>query len=389
MKKFFGFLSAAAILTSAFSCSKPDEKTAVSEIQLSESSATLYIDETNPDGSEEYPTTIQLSATVLPENASDKSIIWASDNPLVVFVSKTGLATAIDYGTANISATSADKKQSASCVITVKRVPVRVTSVSISSTEESVSIGNSITLVATALPENADNRSIKWSSSDESVASVSQEGVVTGKAFGNVTITATSEDKPEITASCTVHVVTPATGIELEESQLALEIGGVSTAQLHAKVLPETAPIQSINWSSTNEGVATVSETGLVTAVGNGTATITATSVDGGFQASCTVSVSTKVTGISVDKGYVSLVEGKSIVLKASVLPATASNQAFSWSIENEAIATIGADGTVSAIAAGTTKATVTSEEGGFKAEVIILVKKEGSSDTEPFLPGN
>ncbi|MDO5115531.1 MAG: Ig-like domain-containing protein [Synergistaceae bacterium] len=184
-----------------------------------------------------------------------------------------------------------------SCAVTVTEpilVVVDVTSVDIS--ERSITLNRLDThrLNATVLPADATNQAVSWSSSNESVAAV-ENGLVTALSIGTATITVTTDDGG-YTASCEVTVngtPTPVdvyvTSVALSESSLTLDAGG--TRLLTATVQPDNATNQAVSWSSSNESVAAVNESGLVTAVAAGTATITVTTVDGGKTASCTVTV--------------------------------------------------------------------------------------------------
>ena len=158
--------------------------------------------------------------------------------------------------------------------------------------------GTTETLIATVLPGNTSNQTVSWSSSDTGVATVSENGLITAVALGTATITVTTADSGK-TASCTVTVIATSpvavTGVTLNKTTLSLSMGNSET--LIASVLPSSASNKEVSWSSGNQNVATVSESGLVTAVALGTATITVTTADGGKNASCTVTVITAANG--------------------------------------------------------------------------------------------
>lgn len=175
-------------------------------------------------------------------------------------------------------------------VITYKQVGeiVNVTGVTIDKTSANVNVGNTLTLTANVAPTNATDKTIIWSSSDQKVATVSGAGLVKGVGKGTATITAKTKDG-EFTASCEVTVnKIDATGISLNKTSISLENDLIET--LTATILPEDASIQKITWTSSDESVATVTN-GQITAIGVGTATITATAEDGGFTATCEVKV--------------------------------------------------------------------------------------------------
>lgn len=146
------------------------------------------------------------------------------------------------------------------------------------------------TLVATALPHNADLKTVTWASDDKTVATVDKDGVVTAIGVGTATITATSDMVEEVVAECDVTVAIFVTGITLDEETLALTASG-ATGTLVATVAPATATVDTVTWSTSDKTVATVVD-GVVTPLTAGETIITATTTDGGFTATCVVTVS-------------------------------------------------------------------------------------------------
>lgn len=262
--------------------------------------------------------TYQLKATASPSNATNKSVTWQSNNTKVVTVNSAGRLTAVGNGSATITVTAKDgSKKTATCKVTVK-IPtvVKVNNVSLNKNDLALtSKGQSYQLSASVSPSNASNKSVKWTSGNPKVATVSSSGKVTAVANGNTTITATAADgsgKKDICA-VTVNIPKPAdptptptpsvvkvSSVSLNPSSLSLTKKG-QTARLSATVSPSNATNKSINWSSSNSNVATVNN-GVVTAVGNGSATITATAADGsGKRASCSVTVNIPTTPSNVE----------------------------------------------------------------------------------------
>ena len=173
-----------------------------------------------------------------------------------------------------------------------------VTSVSLNKNSMSKNVGESEQLTATVLPNDATNKTLAWTSSNSSIASVDQDGTVHALGAGTATITASATDGSGKYATCTVTVTgtsVPVTGVSLNRATLSLNTG--ETSALTATVAPATATNKSVTWASSNTSVATVSSSGVVTAVGAGSATITVTTQDGGFTASCAVTVSQSVSG--------------------------------------------------------------------------------------------
>ena len=150
--------------------------------------------------------TLTLGATVFPTYATDKSVEWSSDNESVATVSSSGTVKAIGNGTANITVTTTDQKKTATCTITVAQW---VTGITLDKTSLSIAIGNEAMLSVTILPDNANDKTYTWSSSDSSIASVDNSGKVTAKAKGNATIKVTANDGSGVFASCAVVVKNP------------------------------------------------------------------------------------------------------------------------------------------------------------------------------------
>ena len=171
----------------------------------------------------------------------------------------------------------------------------KVTKVELDKTSLELTEGGTARLTATILPDNATNKNVTWSTSDASIATVT-DGVVTAVAPGTATITVTTEDGGK-TATCAVTVAAatvPVTGVTLNKTSTSLYVGDTET--LTATVAPDNATDRAVNWTSSNPSVATV-ENGVVTAVGAGTATITVTTQDNDYTASCTVTVSRYSSG--------------------------------------------------------------------------------------------
>lgn len=230
-----------------------------------------------------------LTAEVSPADATDGTVTWASSNTGVATVSNAGVVTAVAVGTANITVTTTDGSLVATCAVTV--TPIRVASVSVAPTTLSLLTGATGNLTATVLPANAADKTYAWSSSNTAVATVSNAGVVTAVAPGTANIIVTTTDGG-LTAACAVTVTAApvaATGVSVNPTTLTLTAGG-ATGTITATVAPANATNKNINWSTSAAGVATVAG-GVVTPVAAGNAVITATTADGGFIATCQVTV--------------------------------------------------------------------------------------------------
>ena len=224
-----------------------------------------------------------LTATVKPDNASDKNVVWTSSDNSVATVSN-GRVTAVKAGTTTVKATCGGK--TAECVVTVT---VPTGSITLNKTVLSLSLGESATLTATVKPDNASDKNVVWTSSDNSVATVSN-GKVTAVKAGTATVKATCGGK---TAECVVTVTAKVTGVKLNTSSIMLMSGDYSI--LKATIIPDNAANKNVKWESSNIAVATV-DNGKVTAISEGTAKITVSTEEGQFAASCTVTVSDDIT---------------------------------------------------------------------------------------------
>ena len=232
----------------------------------------------------------ELTATVLPDDATRKGVTWSTSNASVVRVDNNGMVTAVAAGTATITATSiGDNTIKAECTVTVNEIPV--TDITLNSQALSLEPGVTGTLKATIQPANATNKNVTWSTSSASVATV-VDGVVTAVAAGTATITATSVGDPAKKAECTVTVTTEkvaATGVTLDKTELSMVAGTKKT--LAETVTPANATNKNVKWSTSNASVAAV-DNGVVTAVTAGTVMITATLVtDPAKRAECIVTV--------------------------------------------------------------------------------------------------
>lgn len=231
----------------------------------------------------------QLTATVLPANADNKSVTWASDNTSVATVDQNGNISALAPGTATITVTTTDGNKTATCTVTVTAppAPIDVQSISMKSAT-TIGIGASETLTVTYNPADANtNKALSWSSNNTSVATVDANGKVTGVAAGTATITATTANGKTATCSVTVQAVA-VTGVSLNKTSASLQIGESET--LTATVTPADATNKNITWESSNPAVATVNN-GQVKAIAEGSATITVKTVDGNKTATCSVTV--------------------------------------------------------------------------------------------------
>ena len=234
-----------------------------------------------------------LVATVLPTNATNKSVTWSTNNSSVASVNN-GTVTAHAKGQATITVTTADGGYSASCSVTVNEVSttVSVQGVTLSTNTLSMKVGGTANLIANIRPTNATNQNVTWTTNDNAIASVNN-GTVTAHAKGQATIRVTTEDG-NYSDTCIVTVsetttTTSVTGVTLNNDTLTMSTIG-ETYTLGYTITPSNATNQNVTWSTSVPTVASVNN-GIVTANANGTTVITIRTTDGGYTDTCAVTV--------------------------------------------------------------------------------------------------
>ena len=314
---------------------------------------------------------IALTATVLPEEYTYKVLDWKSSRGSVATVDENGYVTALSTGTATITATARDGSgKKASC--TVKVYADGVESISLDKTELTIYKGNSSALTVTVLPSTA-NQAVLWTSSDESVVTVSQYGQVTAVHVGTAEITATTADG-SMCAACAVTVNQYVTSLTLDQTTMEMTVGD-DPVTLVATVLPSEFTDKRLTWTSSNPSVAKVDSHGVVTAVSSGTASITARTLDGSsLSASCKVIVNCLVESVSLDKTTLKLYRGRTSTLTATIIPADATDKSVTWTSIDESVATVDQSGMVTAVGLGTTTIMVKTVDGGYMASCSVEV---------------
>lgn len=334
---------------------------AVNKVSLNKNSLSLVV------GNEEI-----LTASLSPENASNKSTLWSSSNPEVATVDNNGKITAKSLGTTYITATSGESKTT--CVVTV----VDKISLASISTKSSITIKelDKTKLSVTYNPNNATNKKVTWKSSNSNIATVDQNGVVTGISAGSATITVISNDGGKV-ATCKVIVEAISkkiNNISLNKTELTLVAGTEET--LTVKYDPEYAENKKITWTSSNERVAIV-EKGKITTIRPGNVEIKAVSEDGKKEAICQLTVtSPPIKSITFETDKQTVYLDSEITLSPTVTPENSVLENAIWTSSDENIATI-KNGTLYAKSLGTVTITVSTEDKKIEAstEVTIIEK--------------
>ena len=349
----------------------------VTGVTLDRTSASMRVNES-----------ITLRATVSPGTATNRNITWTSSNPNVARVNTGGLVAAVAPGTAVITATSHNGR-TATATITVQPAGIAVTSVRLdisnATSNVMVRVGDTRSINAVIQPNNATERTLQWSSSNNSIATVDNQGRVTGHRAGNATITAAAPSG--VTGSITVRVenIVAASSVTIAPAgTTTMGLGAANVRTFTATVLPNNATYRNVDWTSSNTNVATVDNQGRVTGHQIGTATITATTHNG-RTASVTVNVVNLIPASSVTIAPASptVAVTATTQLTATVLPANATNRTVTWSSNNPSVATVTEQGgVVTGVALGTAVITATTHN-NISQSVIITVGATRLTDFE------
>ena len=313
---------------------------------------------------------LTLTATVLPDYSSNKDVVWSSSDESIATVDQNGVVTGKKEGQVTISCTTVDGGYVANCKVTVV---ISANSVTLNKTSVTIQAGYNFQLKATVLPETATNKAVTWSSSNEKIARVNSNGLVSAIAGGTVTITATTVSGG-YTAKCTFNILQEPSGIELDYNVRNMYIGQVAT--ITAYVLPETATSRGVTWTSSNSKIVTVTSTGMVTALSPGTAIITAKTDVGGYTTTCAITVGDKVsvTGLYLDSNNIQMVKGEITTLLATIEPSNASEKTIAWTSSNKAVATVNPSGIITAVSTGETIITAETKDGGYRKQCKVTV---------------
>lgn len=319
--------------------------------------------------------TLQLHASCEPGNATITAVTWSSRSPKIAEVNDNGTVTGLKKGSAEIIAKAADGSgKSGAFTVTVEQQPTGIT---IAESTLNLVAGKSGQLHATVTPSDANDKSLSWFSSDESIATVNSQGKVTALRRGECTVTAVCNADPDLTASAEINVIQQVTAIRFNDANLSIPVR--SGYQLSWTVEPADATIQDVTFSTNNKKVATVDADGYVTAGSRGSAVITAKATDGSNkQAQIKIQVYQPVEGVSIQYPVYHIQKEGQLNVKALIQPSDANNIAVEWSIDDESVATVKGNGknigTVRGRKNGTTTLTATTVDGGFTATAEIRV---------------
>lgn len=305
----------------------------------------------------------------LADGLNSSNIIWTSTNEKVATV-QNGKITAITEGSAIITASINGKKSTCKVIVSSDYIPVN--GININKNALNILIGTSETLIYTINPSNATNKDVTWTSSNPSIATI-ENGVVTAKKIGTTIITVSSYG---YRATCKVTVVDTVklTNITLDKSNITIK--EKESTNLNITYTPSNATNKKVTWKSSNTNIVTVDSQGRISAINPGSATITAVSNDGGYVATCKITVeaiSKKVTGVALDKKELSIMAGEKTTLTATINPDYAENKNITWSSSDDDIVTV-KNGEITAISPGNAEIKVTTEDGNKEAICTVTV---------------
>lgn len=328
---------------------------AVREVKLEQSNVTLQLGDS-----------VTLTATVMPENATNKTVNWSSENPAVVTVDSNGKVTAVSVGSAFVYAQCGGVNSACSVRVVPKVITLDQTSLSM---EE----GEARPLTATVNAVDEKDNVITWMASPSGVVDIVESSNFTRQIIalkqGAATVTVTTGNGYSATCSVTVsEKKIEINRVEINPDELELEVG--DSAKLVSRVFPDNAP-QAVQWTVSPQGIVTVDDNGSVKAVGAGEATITATA--GKVSATCSVTVKHKVTAVNLDNTELTLAKGQSAKLNVTVEPAEFTE--IEWTSYESSTVTVDQEGNVTAVGIGRT--TIVVSAGGMSATCTVVVTVE------------
>lgn len=298
---------------------------------------------------DEYAT---LYAKVDPSALSNISLKWVSTNDKVVKIINSGKQTAtiqgVAGGTAVVIAVNQDNVVIGSSHVTIKQ---KVSKITLSETDLTVSQSlKNLQLRASVTPDNANNKIVLWKSTNTRVATVDSNGMVTFVGPGTVSIIATSEDSPSVTAICNINVGVPVSSITLDEITKTMYVG--DSQRMGYIITPTNATNKTVTWSSTNTNVVGVDATGLITARTAGIAIIMVKTVDGAIIKTSTITVKEKATGVTIESKDIEISVGQTFTVPIKITPANATDITLVWESTDAKVVTVN-DGKITGVSAG------------------------------------
>lgn len=329
-------------------------------LEISPSTYTMSVGETAP---------LQVAKT--PSDAF-ATLVWSSSDEKIATVSDSGVVTAVSKGEVVITVSSGEISATSTITVEEESTPpeTELTNLILNPTEKYLEIGTTFQFVVTMSPADA-TVDLVWSSSNEDVAVVDQEGVVTAKAPGEATITVTGGN---VSTTSLVYVElenTELVSLTINPSTHTMKVGNSVTLNAIKNPIDAT---DVLTWASSDENIAIVNESGVVRAVSKGEVVITVTNGTISAQSIITIEEpTTELTALSITPASYTMTVDEKVVLQVTKTPSD-SLATLTWSSDNESVATVAQDGTVTAVGVGDAVITVTNGE--ISAQSVITVEE-------------
>ncbi|MGN0437191.1 MAG: Ig-like domain-containing protein [Lachnospiraceae bacterium] len=325
-----------------------------------------------------------LNANVIPEAAQNRKLQWESSDPSLLFVDENnGLMKGLKEGDATITVTTLDGGYQSSCIVHIlpdTRELIPVNSVLQMEYDEMLVVGENRQLSVTCLPEDGTDQTLCWLSSDDEIAKVSQEGIVTGCGIGQVVITAVAANgiDDNVKTAFTLQVSdSPIEEITFEKPQYKLSLGG--KCKINPVIVPETAFVNNLEYVSSDTDIFSVDENGEITGNSVGSGELLVRTMDGNISATCIVEiVAPAISNITFDCNELVLEVGQEKVINASVIPGDIPTGGIVWNSSDSSVVEVTQDGKVIGKKCGTAMVVASSMDGnGVLACCHIVVQKQ------------
>ena len=319
---------------------------------------------------------MSLTAKVLPADATDKSVVWSVSDDKVLSVTQNGEVAAVGGGTATVTVKTNDGAKTDVCEFKVV-VPIESVTITAAPADLNMVVGEKFTFKAEVKPDDYEDKTVVWSSTDQEVLSIDAEGLAVAVKPGEVVVSASCGGK---TDTRTIKVEPKVVNVESVKINKYPEVMKVKdTFTFTAEVYPNNATDAALTWESSNKTVLEIDPNGVATAVAEGTAEVKVTTRDGGKTDKVVVEVLTnavKVESVQItDKPSGNeMVVGEVFKFASAVSPSDASDDSVVWSTSDDKILSIESDGTATALAVGEVTVTVTTNDGAKTDKCTIKV---------------
>lgn len=308
----------------------------------------------------------QLYAYCTPALPENEKLIWQSSDKKIVTVDDNGRVTFVKPGSAVVSVVTSNGK-TAQCKFTILQ---GVESIALDESSLTMYVGESYRMTYVIKPANASDATLKWTSSDQKIATVDASGYITAKNTGTCVITAQAADGSGIFVPCNVTVLRKASALTIDVTELTLDVN--ESYLLETELKPADCT-DVVKYESSNAKVATVSKKGKITAKSKGTCIIFA-KTDSGLSAYCTVNVTQQVTGITLNLNDATINVGDELELIATITPKNATDDDCEWTSSNTAVASVNQAGMVKGLQGGVTMIKCVTTDGDYMAYALITV---------------